>query len=317
MKPYIFPLLAWILLLAILPSCAPKETPAPPNPFDAIRRPAPLPDTAALDSSSLTGLHKFIFVKSCATPGCHDGHFEPDFRTVQSTYNTMVYHPVVKDGGGAYEYRVVPNSVEKSWLYNRLTTDDPVLGRMPLYDTPLNADQLRHIRNWINSGAPDPAGNPTTLPNLQPFVKGFAAYVATIGFRLDTLRDRNAEYAAYPLINNFNCEIWFDIRDDSTPTAQLQQVALLVSDDALDFSRATVHNATYVATPKIANDFFTGEELRCHWRVTLPTTTYPAESLWFTRLRVSDGSRPNPVFIPHPSASFQTKAAYAFLVFRQ
>ncbi|MBK7268515.1 MAG: hypothetical protein IPI07_03030, partial [Flavobacteriales bacterium] len=27
--------------------------------------------------------------------GCHDGTFEPEFRTIASAYNSLVYHPVI------------------------------------------------------------------------------------------------------------------------------------------------------------------------------------------------------------------------------
>ena len=57
----------------------------------------------------------------CANSGCHDGNFEPDFRTVESSYSTLVYQPVVKNNDNqTYEYRVVPGNSAQSILYARL-----------------------------------------------------------------------------------------------------------------------------------------------------------------------------------------------------
>ena len=83
--------------LIVVQSCEDSETfepaPVPQNPFDTITPPSP-PVTTPIDSSTFLGLHEYIFSTTCAVPGCHDGHFEPDFRSVQSSYNTMVYHVV-------------------------------------------------------------------------------------------------------------------------------------------------------------------------------------------------------------------------------
>ena len=50
-----------------------------------------------------------VFAPYCANSGCHDGSFEPDFRTIESSYSTLVYHPVIKNNQSAtYQYRVSP-----------------------------------------------------------------------------------------------------------------------------------------------------------------------------------------------------------------
>ena len=43
------------------------------------------PDDIPVDSASYLGLHKYIFSKKCAVPACHDGAFEPDFRTIEGS----------------------------------------------------------------------------------------------------------------------------------------------------------------------------------------------------------------------------------------
>ena len=39
------------------------------------------------DPISFAALHNNIFSTTCANSGCHDGTFEPDFRTIESSYN--------------------------------------------------------------------------------------------------------------------------------------------------------------------------------------------------------------------------------------
>jgi len=160
----------------------------PENPFDQVDYGQGVLEELPLDSSSLLGLHRYIFAPTCAQPGCHDGNFEPDFRTVQSAYQTLVYHPVIKnDEGENFQYRVVPGNRTKSWLWERVTTDDPVLGRMPLYDT-LTPGELAAIRTWIDQGAPDAMGVNAVLPNVQPSVYGWLAFDREDSTRYDLNR---------------------------------------------------------------------------------------------------------------------------------
>ena len=154
-------MLTGILVLLFLAQACKKEA---INPYD--QKPIeeePDDPNPALDSTSLTGLHALIFRPTCANSGCHDGTFEPDFRSVSSTYNTLVNHPIIKnDLEGTYTHRVVPSNVEASLLIARLTYDiDDNSGVMPLVvepdsDWPENKEAyIRHIKSWIEKGAPE------------------------------------------------------------------------------------------------------------------------------------------------------------------
>ena len=69
------------------------------NPFDDLDN-FPPEDTTQIenvDPASFVGLHQNIFKPTCANSGCHDGTFEPDFRTIESSYNTLVLHTIVKN----------------------------------------------------------------------------------------------------------------------------------------------------------------------------------------------------------------------------
>ncbi len=153
----IAPLATVLLLMAT--ACDKAE---PDNPFE--------PDTTGgggdtstqeLSYQGLAGIQDRIFRPTCANAGCHDGTFEPDFRTLASSYATLVDHPVIKnDPADSYEYRVVPGNIEASQLYTRITADiDGNSGIMPLVLEP-DSDYNMHrdtyiawIRRWIAEGA--------------------------------------------------------------------------------------------------------------------------------------------------------------------
>ncbi len=94
--------------------CSVEEDPTP-NPFgDASDN---IEDGDTIDPRTIAGLHRYIFAVKFANPTCHDGSFEPDFRTVESSYQTMVYHPVTKNSEDErFRFRVYPNKADSSWL---------------------------------------------------------------------------------------------------------------------------------------------------------------------------------------------------------
>ena len=123
--------------------------------------------TEDLDPNSIAGIHANIFSKTCANSGCHDGTFEPDFRTIESSYNTLVNHPIIKnDPQNSYSLRVDPGNPDNSVLMARLNFDiDGNSGVMPLIidpdsDWPEKKDEyIENIRTWIQNGAKDIFGN--------------------------------------------------------------------------------------------------------------------------------------------------------------
>ncbi|MCS7084485.1 MAG: hypothetical protein RMM53_00320 [Bacteroidia bacterium] len=283
-----------------------KKDDAPPNPFDAYKRGGGKIEIDPPDSASLVGLHTYIFSRSCAQPACHDGSFEPDFRTVQSTYSTLVFQPVVKNNSQrSFQYRVVPGNVEKSWLYERVVTDDGVLGRMPLYDRPLDESQLRALRRWIAAGAPDMFGNPARSPNRLPDFKGYAAFLYWEGlyeWRCDTARGGNPG-APFYVRKGWPVEFWFEVEDDSTAVENLTVNELWLSSDRYDYSAAKKLKAEYVPTPRIIKDFHgPGKDGVFHWRVKTNDVPMEGDQLIFMRYRVCDGVNPE-IEVPTSAAS--------------
>lgn len=126
---------------------------------------------AQIDTSSASFYQVYtqIFKVSCAMPACHDGTFEPDFRTPESAYNTTVYHPIIKNNiQGQYKYRITPYDNINSLLYERISNCCFVNSndRMPMT---LGRDTLVHskillIADWIKSGAKDITGH---VPQIE------------------------------------------------------------------------------------------------------------------------------------------------------
>ena len=114
-----------LTVAALMASCRPET---PPNPYDDL---PPVVDTDGLvvpplPEGNFAWLHQQVFAPTCANSGCHDGTFEPDFRTVGSAWNTLVNHPVIaNDAAMSFNRRVVPGSVSNSFLFERLTVNIP------------------------------------------------------------------------------------------------------------------------------------------------------------------------------------------------
>lgn len=290
------PALAFIMALMAATGCK-KSDDAPTNPFAAYNHGGGKTDAAPPDSATLVGLHTYIFSRSCAQPACHDGSFEPDFRTVQSAYSTLVYQPVVKNNAArAFQYRVVPGDVENSWLHERVVTDDAVLGRMPLYDRPLTPSQLAALRKWITDGAPDMYGNPTRSPNRLPELRGFAGFLWWEGlyeWRCDTARNGDPTNPFF-IKKGLKTELWFDVADDSTATPNMAVNELWLSYDRYDFGEARRFAAEYVAPPRVVKDYYgSGKDGVFHWRVKFDGgVPMNGDRLIYMRYRFSDGHNP-------------------------
>ncbi|MFT4970839.1 MAG: hypothetical protein ACI9XO_000163 [Paraglaciecola sp.] len=139
------------------------------NPYDDIEQEEEMmtEENINLEPTSMAGLHANIFGKTCANSGCHDGNFEPDFRTIESTYNTLINAPIIKnDPQNSFQYRVVKGNVNASQLVARITYDiDGNSGIMPLAIEPdsdweMNKETyIQNIEDWISNGAKDVFGN--------------------------------------------------------------------------------------------------------------------------------------------------------------
>ena len=120
------------------------------------------------NKSSYLDIYESIISPKCSVSSCHDGSFEPDYRTAQSAYTTLVYHEVVKNNlQEEFVYRVVPFDTTRSLFFERLTNCCFVNegDQMPLLqERMLGQNEIAKIANWISDGARDWRGLVPTIP---------------------------------------------------------------------------------------------------------------------------------------------------------
>lgn len=131
-----------------------------------------------IDPNSIAGLYQNIFKPTCANVGCHDGTFEPDFRTIESSYHSMVYRVPIKNDG-SLTYRVDPGSPNTSAILNRMS--GTIQPPMPIEIEPdgdwleKEEEYMENVRNWIENGALDLAGNSPEPDVVKPSLVGAVA----------------------------------------------------------------------------------------------------------------------------------------------
>lgn len=278
-----------------------------------------------VDSGSFVGLHKYIFATTCAVSGCHDGSFAPDFRTVQSAYNTLVNHEIVKNtNDNRFEYRVVPNDVASSMLYERVTTTDPVLGRMPLYDFPLTTREIGLIEDWINAGAPDGFGNSPTVINEEPSFFGIVAYLNT---HIDSLEDELIERTGeitdpYEFPKDTIVKIWFGLYDfdeegEFYPGNELTFNKVRFSNKFYDFVgkpyvQMTIEDLdSYLFAPIMFNPSANGPYFH---HVTINTKDYEVGDIVYMRVYVQDADHSSPTELPETGSQAYLNAYFSFKI---
>ncbi|MFN0274978.1 MAG: hypothetical protein ACKVPJ_04480 [Chitinophagales bacterium] len=298
------------------------EPEVPFNPFDTLTYENGVIDETIIDSNSFLGLHTFIFKPTCAIPACHDGSFEPDFRTVQSAYNTLVYHPVIKnDEDENYSFRVVPGDTTASWLYERITTDDATLGQMPLYDT-LTKPEMQTIIDWIANGAQDVMGNSPVLTDFNfPQTGGFLAYHNdTTGSRLDDNRDFSVAPMKLPAASNV--EIWLSVYDFDADSNfywgnVLSYNKARISDDAVNFTDYDEYTmeVELASTPYIGPVYWDSTYTTYYYQhFTFNTSGYIPGKLYFIRFYVKDIDHTDPTEIPDAQTNPYILTYFSFIV---
>ncbi len=230
----------------VLFSCSKDEDEVTSNPFDdpSLKPPVDTTIPPNLDSASFQFLYYHIFKATCSNSGCHDGNFQPDFRTIYSSYNTLVNHPVLlNDVQNSYTYRVEPNNSEKSLIYARLTINIPnTTGLMP---AAVDADSdwndykdiyIELIKNWIDAGAPDTYGNLPGPVNLNPQVIGIMAFNS--GSTTNPLPREGAGATPIMIPPGSPVDIWLALTDDQTNVNDFKLTNLKASYDLFDFTNA-------------------------------------------------------------------------------
>ena len=276
------------LLALLLPTCKKDE-----NPYADLTFPQSIPNPENLPQDNFAWLHQKVFRPTCANPGCHDGCFEPEYRTIGSAYNSLVYHPVISnDSLGTYTYRVLPGDPDHSLLYARLTIDIPnTSGQMPLeYDVngdwpPNSAFYIQKVRDWINGGAKDMFGNIPTLGNLEPQVTGFLAFP---GGNTTTAYPRATGSGVQPIeVPAGNVDLWFSFTDDSTAVSALGYNKYKLGSSQFDFTPVAEQSLS-TGSSITAPDFGNSSTTFTH-KAALNLSAYPVGTYLFVRVYVNDG----------------------------
>lgn len=285
------------------------------NPFhDPNNQP---PDTIAngdtLDPNSFAGLHYNIFKPTCANSGCHDGTFEPDFRTIESAYNTLVYHPIIKnDPNNLFTYRVVPYNVSQSILIHRLTVDiDGISGIMPLGLSPgsdwndKREQYIQNINTWIQNGAKDMFGNLPVPGNKTPQFLGVCGF-ADGSANPVTIEDN---IMRVPVGANL-LTVWFSLSDDSTAAQNLTYNKIKISPLPFGFDTIPETDLSVVSSPIIQPGFF-GDDVQYFHKATIDLTAYPYNQV-FIRIYVKDPQH-EPTEIPADGSLPHIRNYFSFI----
>ncbi|MEN9521748.1 MAG: hypothetical protein RL065_125 [Bacteroidota bacterium] len=320
MKKVFFVLMLSAAFMLIINSCKKKyvdgSTPSlPENPYSSIKYPTSI-SPVNIDSNSFVGIHKYLLATKCAVPGCHDGAFEPDFRTVQSAYNTMVLQPVKKNNvSNTFTYRVKPFDATLSWLHERILTNDSVLGRMPLYDKMLSGSQIQQITNWINAGAPDVFGNIAGLPNSPPQTFGIVATIPNglnPSYRIDTIRNGNT-FMPFLVPNNTLLTIWIGLYDDTETPSQFTFNKIKFSTNPTDFSAANYQNLNFNSTAVWMDNLF-GTHKPYFYSFTINTNQFTPGTPVYMKVYTKDSQHTSATEIPSSGLDFYLQSYFSFVV---
>lgn len=295
-----------LVLLLFISSCKKEESPE--NPYDGVNYNTGGNNDSIPDPASITGLHKNIFFPRCANPGCHDGTFEPDFRTVQSSYSTLLYMGVTKktlDSINFFNYRVIPNEEANSFLIERLTTSTS--DYMPSNGVRLSSTDIGNVRKWIQNGCPDVDGNLPVKPNLPPNIIGFIA-TDTLYNRLDTARQNGVEYLPFFAPANQNMYVVLvalDTADGTTATdpANFTEHKIKWSLDPNNFAGAPSINAFWMSPIPFP-----------YWQVIVNTGQWSVGTTVYFRVYMNDGFQSSPAELPKNQSADFYKTYFAFII---
>tara|TARA_B110000444_G_scaffold246710_1_gene268527 strand:+ start:357 stop:1277 length:921 start_codon:yes stop_codon:yes gene_type:complete len=253
------------------------------------------------DATDFSALHNNIFTPTCANSGCHDGTFEPDFRTIESAYNSLVYQPVIKnDINNSFTYRVDPGNSSKSILYHRLIVDiDGISGIMPLsaeynpehywYDN--EEEYINNIKDWIDNGAKDIFGNSPQLSNDIPLGRGMVVFSSG---QLNNPINRNSQNGTVLISNNLDSvDLWFSITDDLLTSNQLSYNKIKISNSLHNFSNIGESDLVVLNNPISQLGFFSSINLESFYhKFTLDLGLYNVGDIIYVKVYVKDNMNP-------------------------
>jgi len=295
-------------IIALFIAACSKET-LPTNPYSNNVNDTTQIDTNQYDPISFFALHKDVFKPSCANSGCHDGNFEPDFRTVESSYYGLInVKPIKTDFGNNFPARVVPGDANKSMLLYRMTVDlNGNSGIMPLALEPKSTynqfklSYIQRITKWIEAGAPDIAGNIPSSKNFPPQVQGVAA------IQNNVMLSRAGKYEALNASIGSPITVYFSFSDDQLDQVSLKECTINWSNapDTFDVS----NEVALIAGPEKTFQGLEGKSVKYWFNYELNTSNkQPLDVLWF-RISIKDDAQK--ILIPNKNSMFPLKKYFA------
>lgn len=259
---------------------------------------------------TIQGLHAGLLKPTCANSGCHDGNFEPDFRTVESSYYSLVNQEIIKaDNGGQYKHRVVPFSAPKSMLPRRLLVDlNGNSGIMPLSlesnsNYPVEKDSwVSRINDWIDAGAKDWLGKTPTTVDFPPQILGVQFLVG------GSPVSRAGKYEAAQLSVGQSPSIWVSLVDDNVLANNLKDVTINWSTDPANFEPINETKMTAGPTKNLSGLFSTSCDY--YWNFNYDGTKHIENDVVWFRITLSDAKNLN-YQIPNNNSMFLLKTYFA------
>jgi len=295
-----------LLALFFWGGCSDSEPPT--NPFDdqTSNQDTVRLELTSAESSTIAGIYYNVFQPTCANVGCHDGTFEPDFRTLESAYNTLVYEVPIKNDG-SYTYRVDPGSVETSVIMARL--NNILSPPMPIQLEPdsdwfeYGDDYIEDIRTWIENGALDIMGQAPTVTDHPFKLEGiFAMQNDSIYRRFDS-RDP----LRLPSDSVADSYIYLALSHPDREVSDLQgNVRAGFSKELTPYDDSISYALEYLPTPYMYYGY-QGETIPFHFRLAVRPDSFAREETYYIRLFIQNESQE----IPSDEALFHIKKYYS------
>lgn len=267
-----------------------------------------------IDPNTIEGLHKYIFKPTCSNSGCHDGNFEPDFRSIESSYNSLVNRLSTNTDPANSQFgkRVVPGSAATSMLLRRILEFIPgTQGKMPLLTDPgsdwptKKNEYIQNITNWINNGAKDQFGKSPSDNDFMPQLAGILVF-----------RDASSTplpHSAYSPISipstTANIKIMFAFSDDKTPVNQFGNSSINFSLNPNQYDSTVL---TLVKESSSRKELGVLGNMVDYWHsVIVPVSSLgvSGDVIWL-RTETTDNVNPK-IFLPSATTSFNLKKYFA------
>ena len=297
-----------LVFIMILFAACKKET---INPYDdtSLNPPISTDTNYFSNANPFASLQNNVFQPYCNNAGCHDGSFEPDFRTIESSYSTLVYQPVIKNNDiESFEYRVKAGDSEKSVLYARLLADN---NGVSLFDNnsqvmPVTADivydpnqshswhgvkneYIADVKEWIDNGARDIFGNEPLEPNNKPQMRGCIAFVTGENTPLTREQPRGTIYVPS---NTTSVDFWFSVIDDIQNPADLTYNKVKLSPDLFSFAIQPEYSLQVITPPIIESGYYINTVDNFYHKFTVNTSQYETGDVVFIKIYLQDNTNP-------------------------